>query len=115
LSIIFVSSLAFSGGKKSGHYKKSRVGSYKGGGHYKKSPSGWEKGEKKGWQTDKPPGMDKKDDQFKQKGNKSEKTQKNAKSKSEMEPEFKKHDDALGNEKGKSKKTSDANSQNSLD
>jgi len=62
------------------------------------------KGKKKGWQSDKPPGMDKKDDRFEKKGGKSEKKQKKAKFKSEMESEFEKHDDVLGNEKGKSKK-----------
>ena len=104
LSIIFVSSLAVSGGNRSGHYNKSRSGWQKKSGHYNKSHSGWYKGKNKGWQSDKPPGMDKKDDQFKQKGKKSEKKQKKAKSKSEMESEFDKHDDELGNEKGKSKK-----------
>ena len=77
LSIIFISSLAVSGGGRSGHYKKSRSGWNKGGSHYKKSRSGSYKGKKKGLNSDKPPGMHNKDDKFKQKGNKSAKKPKN--------------------------------------
>lgn len=42
-------------------------------GHKKDKPSGWGKGEKKGWQFDKPPRLGKKEDRVKQKAKKSEK------------------------------------------
>ena len=62
LSIIFISTLA--------------VSDDKGEENDKKTPPGWEKGEKKGWQSDKPPGLDEKNGKAKKNTNKSEKKQK---------------------------------------
>ena len=56
----------------------------KGKGHNKKRPPGWDEGEKKGWQSDVPPGQEKKDEKLKKKTNKSEKKQ-GKKSKSKIE------------------------------
>ena len=39
----------------------------KGKGHNKNRPPGWEEGEKKGWQSDIPPRLDKKDEKQKKK------------------------------------------------
>ena len=43
----------------------------KGRGHNKNRPSGWEEGEKKGWDSDVPPGLEDKDKKFKKNRNKS--------------------------------------------
>jgi hypothetical protein len=67
LSIIFANSLA--------------IDQCKGKGHSKNKPPGWDKGEKKGWQSDIPPGLEKKDDQIKQKADIPEKKHKKDKSK----------------------------------
>ena len=51
LSLIFAVSSTFAQGK--------------GRGHNKKRPPGWDEGEKKGWQSDVPPGQEKKDEKLK--------------------------------------------------
>ena len=61
LSLIFAVSSAFAGGKAKGHNKNR--------------PPGWDEGEKKGWQSDVPPGQEKKDEKLNEKSNKSENNQ----------------------------------------
>ena len=79
LSLIFAVSSTFAQGK--------------GRGHNKNSPPGWEEGEKKGWQSDVPPGLEKKDEKQKKKRNKS-KNRKGKKTKSKIEKDL----DAINND-----------------
>ena len=58
LSFIFAISLSYAQGKGKGQNKKR--------------PPGWVQGEKKGWQSDIPPGQDKKDGEQKEIRNQSE-------------------------------------------
>ena len=94
LSYIFAISSAFAQGKGKEHNKNR--------------PPGWEEGEKKGWQSDVPPGQEKKDEKLKKKTNKSENNQgKKSKSKAEQEAEENESEDKGEKVKQKAEKESE--------